>query len=886
MLITGDIAGRRYWSVPDFLRRHGLQCAEIPLSIALLIEMQLRTVVGGERAASELLLPSYGSDSAVQASFSPGRVVMQDASGIPVLADLVEFRRRVSIGLDAGDTLRLRIPAALIVDHAGEPWRTVDKDAAQRNLDEEYRRNGERFAFLKATMSDFPEITVFPPGSGIIHQVNLESLALPIVDCGGDLYPDSCFGTDSHTTMINALGTLGWGGGGVEALGALLGEPMVIPVPEVLAIELTGRRRPRVSATDIALELARILRGARVVGAIAEFVGDGIATLTLQERATIANMSPEYGVMMSLFPIDEVVERHWRSRNPVGAALAVDYFRQQQLWGARTLPGRYSRVIGVDLSTIRNVISGPSLPHQAIAIESFRGHASIGDLPARTSNAGVPLRDGDVVLAAITSCTNTANVELLAQAAVVARNAVARGLYPAAHVKTVFAPGSHQSVERLRAAGYLEALAAFGFAPSLYGCGPCVGNVGGLLPDVEAELAASPLDVVAVISGNRNFQGRIHDQVRSNYLASPPLVVAFAIKGDARWSPETEPLSEGPDGAPVFLRDLLPSEAETAEIQSLLNLQVDSAHGRSGLADYALTKWGELDPGRAGSGDWSTRSTFFTQPPFLAPDLAQDALVDIVGAAPLLVLGDNVTTDHISPVGAIGQSSVAAEYLRSVGVADGELGTYASRRVNHEVMVRGAFGSPRLRNLMLKGVDGPCALDVRNGDVRPVYEAARRYADAKMPIVVIAGSAYGSGSARDWAAKGTRLLGVRAVLARSFERIHRSNLAALGVLPITYEADADIEGVLADARRVDITGLDELAKALRSHEEANGHSGSAARFPLKTHPLIGVVHTGARRFSVPLALDVRTDRELAWLQAGGLLFSLLGQHCNTLTPPE
>lgn len=883
-----ELAGRRLWSVPAFLQHHGIHPSELPLSILLLIEMQLRIAettgpveggtVGGSKAAAELLQQVYDGQSAAAVRFLPSRVVMQDASGIPVLADLADYGERLAAELGPGHQLSLRVPAALIVDHSGEPWHTGTMDCAERNLDEDYRRNAQRYAFLKTASRAFPGLTVFPPGNGIIHQINLESLSLPVIERDGMLFPDSCFGTDSHTPMINALGTLGWGGGGVEALGALLGEPMIIPLPEVIAIRLTGRKRPGVTATDIALAICRALRHEGAVGAIAEFVGEGVQDLSLQERATIANMSPEYGVMMSLFPIDEAVQRFWQTRDPRAAELALRYHGYQGFQGVRSLPGRYSRVIEFKLQSVGRIISGPSLPQQAIALADFAGHPSTpaAELPRSVlPDQGMSPRlvDGDVVLAAITSCTNTANDEVLARAALFARRALALGLAPASHVKTVFAPGSYACVERLERAGLLADLEAFGFRPSLYGCGPCVGNVGGLLSDVEADLVDSPVDVAAVISGNRNFQGRIHSRVRSNFLVSPPLVLAFAIKGHTRWRPENEPVACDAHGRLVRLAELMPSDQEVAVAVDRMNAPDQLKQGRSSFLDYAAGKWNAVDAGVASLWGWPADSTYFRRPPFLSPELAGSVLTEIVDAAPLLVLGDNVTTDHISPVGAIPAESVAGKHLRSLGVAPTELGSYAARRVNHDVMARGTFANPRLKNLMLD-TDGPFTRDVGGGAPEPVYEIAMRYARRGVPSVVFAGDAYGCGSARDWAAKGTRLLGVRAVIARSFERIHRSNLLALGVLPLVFDASEAAAAAIRAARRVSVSGLS-LETSGSGGEPSAAYCSAAV---LRRRPLVCTVSGDGGTVSFPVFLDVRTAREASWLAAGGLLFDLFRSH--------
>lgn len=849
-----DVAGPgqcrlRLHSVPRLLKPFGIAPEELPLSVLLLLEIQLRSRSGEMQAGSapELVRERYGKGQRVMAEFMPARVIMQDASGVPVLADLADLEERVAA---TGASLPARPAADLVVDHSGEPWHVDGGDAAERNLDEEYRRNAERYSFLRWAEHLFKDIRIHPPGSGIIHQVNLETLSAPIQQMGDVCFPDSCFGTDSHTTMINALGTLGWGGGGVEAVGLLAGEALSFELPEIIGLELSGSPGSDIAATDIALTLAAFLRKAGVSGAILEAAGNGVEQLDIQARATLANMAPEYGAMMLLFPIDDQTLGYWSERDPHLASIAAAYYRAQRMWGARRLPGRYGRVLRFDLGKVTRSLAGPSLPHQTIAVRDFRGYPDQpGDRLAVRRDERQTLRDGDVVLAAITSCTNTANLDALAQAALTARKARLLGLRCAPHVKTVFAPGSQASVETLHQLGLLDDLIEMGFRPSLYGCGPCVGNVGGL-PREALQQLDGVRDVVAVISGNRNFSGRIHARVRSNFLASPALVVACAIRGTMRGSLQDEPIGIGGDGLPRFLHDVLPGQDEIRQLKARI-LDAGRGRGRSPpqpFAQHAAARWAAL-PVPSGPWEvWKVDSLFFQRPPFAGETLAENVLVDIRAAVPLLVLGDSVTTDHISPVGAIGAGTAAGRYLEERGLAESEFGTFSGRRVNHHVMVRGTFGSPRLRNHLVTG-EGPFTRDVRTGEIGTVFEVAQMHQAAGIPSVVIAGSAYGSGSARDWAAKGTRLLGIRAVIARDFERIHRANLVALGVLPLVCEDVAFFEA-LAQAIALDVVGLADVTLRDRA-VYAN---------------ILRPMRTTGR-----LHLDVRTEREVAYLSAGGLL---------------
>ncbi|KVM93998.1 aconitate hydratase AcnA [Burkholderia stagnalis] len=809
----------RIVSLPAVARAHP-RVARFPPSIRILLEAALRRADGTHAATehAQALLDwraGDGRDIPVWVS----RVLLQDASGIPLLCDLAAMRSAaVRAGVHA-QAVQPTLPVDLVVDHSVVVDAYGDAAAHDTNLAAEYRLNAERFQFVKWAARAFQGVRVIPPGNGIVHQINLEFLAGVVARRDGWLFPDTVVGTDSHTTMINALGVLGWGVGGLEAEIALLGEPLHQSAPEVVAVHLTGAPRGRVLATDVALHLTRALREAGVVGKFLEFVGPGARGLSLPDRATIANMAPEYGATTAFFGIDDTtlayLAQTGRSRDAIDTIRA--YYAAQGLFGIPDAADHdYTSVLSIDLSAVEPTLAGPARPHQTLAVAQLP--ASVARGGAAHSGAPDGLGDGAVVLAAITSCTNTANPAAMLAAGLLAKRAAARGLRPPGYVKTVLAPGSRAVTRYLERAGLLEPLQRLGFFVAAYGCASCVGNTGALADGVEAAVRARGLSVAAVLSGNRNFEGRIHRAIKANYLASPALVVAYALAGTVARDLDAAPLGVDAAGAPVFLADVWPDKAD---IDALVDAVVDE-RAYAGLYDDATgeggdsTGWSRIDAPASPLFEWRDTSGYFVEPPFFDPP-ARDArpFGPVRRARVLAVLGDGVTTDHISPVGAIAADSEAARYLRARQVPDDAFNTYGARRCNHHVMMRGTFANPHLRN-RVGGLDaGPVARSARDGATRSLFDVAMENREDGVPSVIVAGALYGSGSARDWAAKGTSLLGVAAVVAAGFERIHRSNLALMGVLPIEVGAPNALDALAWDGSECIDIDFDPHARAPR-----------------------------------------------------------------------
>lgn len=819
-----DGTAARYVSLRDVARRYP-RVSRFPVSVRILLEAALRRFDGTPAAAESLngLLDwrpgGGGRDIPVWVS----RILLQDASGIPLLSDLAAMRAATARAGARPETVQPAVPADLVIDHSVVVDAYGDAFARQANLATEYRLNAERFGFVKWASGAFEGIRVFPPGSGIVHQINLEFLASVATCRDGWIYPDLVVGTDSHTTMINALGVLGWGVGGLEAEIALLGEALYQPAPDVVAVHLSGALGAGVSATDAVLHLTQVLREAGLVGTLLEFVGPGARGLSLPDRASIANMAPEYGATTGYFSVDDVTLAYLRQTGrPAHEVERVRrYYTEQGLFGipdATQLD--YASRIDFDLSTVRMTVAGPSRPHQRLTLAQVP--TSMAAAQAAPTDRARPVEHGAVVLAAITSCTNTANPAALLAAGLLARNAVARGLRPASHVKTILAPGSRAVTRYLERAGLLAPLQQLGFFVAAYGCASCVGNTGRLADGVEDAIRAGDLSVAAVLSGNRNFEGRIHQDIKANYLASPALVVAYALAGTVALDLDADPIAVDSAGSPVLLAQLWPDQAE---IDALVARVVDAEI----YVDVYRDPRGDADPSHDGRDAWAgipapdgtlfrwrAASNYFVEPPFFAPPAAGAAPFGAVrGARVLGVFGDGITTDHISPVGEIANDSDAAHYLRGQGVPAEEFNSYGARRCNHHVMIRGTFANPRIRNLAAGGGLGPIARSARDGATRSVFAVAQENREDQVPSVIVAGASYGSGSARDWAAKGTALLGVTAVLARSFERIHRSNLALMGVLPVELPATNTLDALeWTGAERIDLE-FDAATRALR-----------------------------------------------------------------------
>jgi aconitate hydratase len=852
--------------------------ARLPYSLKILLENLLRREDGRGVTADDIQAlagwnPATGGTKEI--AFMPSRVLLQDFTGVPAVVDLAAMRDGVvRLG---GDPERINPlqPAELVIDHSVQVDFFREANAFDLNAQLEFSRNKERYAFLKWGQQAFDNFRVVPPDTGIVHQVNLEYLARVVCTDGtGDgamAYPDTLVGTDSHTTMVNGLGVVGWGVGGIEAEAAMLGQPISMLIPEVVGFKLNGRLAEGTTATDLVLTITERLRRQGVVGKFVEFFGSGLASLTLADRATLGNMSPEYGSTVAICPIDQMTIDYLTltGRDARQVALVDAYARAQGMFGVGATEPVYADVVEFDLGEVEPSIAGPKRPQDRVPLTqaktAFAGAltdslASRGAPPVAPSNGnGAGLDHGAVVVAAITSCTNTSNPSVMIAAGLLAQKASARGLKPKPWVKTSLAPGSLVVTEYLEAAGLMTPLDELGFRLVGYGCTSCIGNSGPLPDDVSAEVKARDLVVASVLSGNRNFEGRVQPQVRANYLASPPLVVAYALAGSMTVDLTTEPLGQDPDGAEVFLRDVWPSagEIQTAMAAAVRTEQFTSKYG--GVFD-GDDRWRGLAAPTGQRFAWDGDSTYVRNPPFfeeLSP--SPTAPADVIGARVLAVLGDSVTTDHISPAGSIPAEGPAGAYLMSRGVDPKDFNSFGSRRGNHEVMMRGTFANIRLRNQLAPGTEGGLTRYQPDDEEMSIYDAAMRYQAAAVGLLVLAGKEYGSGSSRDWAAKGTMLLGVRAVIAESFERIHRSNLVFMGVLPLQFE-DPDSVATLGLTGRetFDVTGIaDSLTPRGAVTVRAAAPDGTT------------------REFTVTVRID--TPEELRYYRHGGILQYVLRQ---------
>jgi aconitate hydratase len=797
-----DVAGKSF-EIFDISSIEG--ASTLPFSLKVLLENLLRTEDGANITADHIKAlaswdPSVEPDTEIQ--FTPARVVMQDFTGVPCVVDLATMREAiVELGGDASKVNPLA-PAELVIDHSVIADKFGSKDSFEQNTDIEYERNQERYRFLRWGQSAFDEFKVVPPGTGIVHQVNIEYLARVVMTrtVNGTLraYPDTVVGTDSHTTMVNGLGVLGWGVGGIEAEAALLGQPVSMLIPRVVGFKLTGALPLGTTATDMALTITEILRKVGVVGKFVEFFGPGVTTVPMANRTTIGNMSPEYGSTCAIFPIDEETLRYLRltGRSDDQVALVEQYAKKQGMWHDPSVEPRFSQVVELDLSTVVPSISGPKRPQDRISLSDsknafekilptyYTDKTAKGEVTAGSTR----VKNGDVVIASITSCTNTSNPSVMIGAALLAKKAVEKGLKSKPWVKTTLAPGSKVVTDYYDRADLTRYMEALGFHLVGYGCVTCIGNSGPLPIDISKAINESDLAVTAVLSGNRNFEGRISPDVKMNYLASPPLVVAYAIAGTMDHDFEKDALGKDTAGNDVFLKDIWPTPQE---IQSVIDSSISSEMFKK---DYATVfegdhRWKSLATPTGKTFEWDLKSTYVRKPPYFEGMPKQPTPVtDISGARVLAVLGDSVTTDHISPAGNIKADSPAGKYLAEHGIERADFNSYGSRRGNHEIMIRGTFANIRLKNLLLDGVEGGFTRNfAANGEQTTIYDASVAYQAAGTPLVILAGKEYGSGSSRDWAAKGTALLGVRAVIAESFERIHRSNLIGMGVLPLQFK---------------------------------------------------------------------------------------------------
>ena len=797
-----EVAGKSY-EIFDISKIQG--AANLPFSLKVLLENLLRTEDGANITAEHIKAlanwdPAAEPDTEIQ--FTPARVVMQDFTGVPCVVDLATMREAiVELGGDASKVNPLA-PAELVIDHSVIADVFGTKDAFEKNTDIEYERNQERYRFLRWGQTAFDEFKVVPPGTGIVHQVNIEYLARVVMTrtVNGVLraYPDTVVGTDSHTTMVNGLGVLGWGVGGIEAEAALLGQPVSMLIPRVVGFKLTGQLPLGTTATDMALTITEILRKHGVVGKFVEFYGPGVTAVPMANRTTIGNMSPEYGSTCAIFPIDEEALRYLRltGRTDEQVALVESYAKTQGLWHDPSIEPRFSEQVELDLSTVVPSIAGPKRPQDRISLSDskaafekivpsyYSDETQKGDVAAGNTR----VKNGDVVIASITSCTNTSNPSVMIGAALLAKKAVEKGLKSKPWVKTTLAPGSKVVTDYYDRADLTKYMEALGFNLVGYGCVTCIGNSGPLPVEISKAVNDGDLAVTAVLSGNRNFEGRISPDVKMNYLASPPLVVAYAIAGTMDHDFEKDSLGKDQNGSDVFLADIWPTPAE---IQSVIESSISSAMFTK---DYALVfdgdhRWKSLATPTGNVFEWDPKSTYVRKPPYFdAMPKQPTPVVDIANARVLAILGDSVTTDHISPAGNIKVDSPAGKYLADHGIDRKDFNSYGSRRGNHEVMIRGTFANIRLKNLLLDGVEGGFTRNfASNGEQSTIYDASVAYQSQGTPLVILAGKEYGSGSSRDWAAKGTSLLGVRAVIAESFERIHRSNLIGMGVLPLQFK---------------------------------------------------------------------------------------------------
>ncbi len=873
---TLDVGSRRYdyFSIPEAAKQIG-SVDRLPVSLKVLLENVLRFEDGRsykvDDARAIVGWLEEGS-STKEVPFKPARILMQDFTGVPAVVDLAAMRDGITRLNGDPQKVNPLVPVDLVIDHSVMVDVSGTSDSLQRNVEIEFERNGERYAFLRWGQEAFQNFRVVPPGAGICHQVNLEYLAQAVwtadVDGTTFAYPDTLYGTDSHTTMVNGVGVLGWGVGGIEAEAAMLGQPIAMLIPDVIGFRLTGRMPEGATATDLVLTVTQMLRAKGVVGKFVEFFGDALDHLPVADRATIGNMAPEYGATCGFFPIDALALDYLRQtgRDEERVALVEAYLRAQGMFrDASTPEPMFTDMLELDLSTVEPCLSGPKRPQDRVSLKS----ASEAFQAELTRSLGVPANDvrrkahvfgsnydighGDVVIAAITSCTNTSNPYVMVAAGLVARKARARGLTPKPWVKTSLAPGSQVVTEYLDRAGLSEDLDALGFNLVGYGCTTCIGNSGPLPEPIVDAIEDNKLVAVSVLSGNRNFEGRISPNVRANYLASPPLVVAYALLGTMMEDITTAPLGADRDGHPVYLRDIWPTNREINDLVAS-SVTREQFVRRYGEASRGTKEWQALQV-EAGSETygWDDGSTYVKNPPYFEGITMEPATRgEIVGARALGLLGDNITTDHISPAGSIKKTSPAGEYLGEHQVRQADFNSYGSRRGNHEVMMRGTFANIRIKNEMVAGIEGGITRHMPSGEQMPIYDAAMRYKAEGVPLMIFGGKEYGMGSSRDWAAKGTMLLGVRAVIAESFERIHRSNLVGMGVLPLLFPLNVDRHTLeLVGDETFDLVGLETITPRMR--------------VPLLIHRASGVTD------EVSLICRVDTLDEVEYYRHGGIL---------------
>ena len=878
---TLSVAGHDYdyFSVPAAAEALGEPTARLPVSLKILLENVLRFENGASytpadaRALAEWARTGH---SEREVPFKPARILMQDFTGVPGVVDLAAMRDGITALGGRPDQVNPLVPVDLVIDHSVMVDVSGTYGALSANMDAEFSRNGERYSFLRWGQGAFENFRVVPPGAGICHQVNVEYLAQTVwtatIDGRTIAYPDTLFGTDSHTTMANGIGVLGWGVGGIEAEAAMLGQPIAMLIPDVIGFRLTGELPEGSTATDLALQVTQMLRKLGVVGKFVEFFGPGLAHLSVSTRLTIANMAPEYGATCGIFPIDDATLAYLRltGRDEERVQLVEAYAKAQGMWVDKTTADAiYTDVIELDLATVMPSIAGPKRPQDRVLLKdasrAFRADLVKGlgvpesqaDLKAAVPGKSYEITHGDVVIAAITSCTNTSNPYVMLAAGLLARKARALGLTPQPWVKTSLAPGSQVVTDYLDKAGLSKDLDALGFQLVGYGCTTCIGNSGPLDPAIAEAIEGNKLVAASVLSGNRNFEGRVHPNVRANYLASPPLVVAYALLGTMNEDITTAPLGTDSNGQPVYLKDVWPTNAEILETVKA-SLTREQFIRRYGEIFQGTKEWQAIEVDASSQTyRWNSGSTYVQNPPYFdGMTMTPDPVTDIVGARVLALFGDNITTDHISPAGNIKKASPAGEFLGEHQVMQRDFNSYGSRRGNHEVMMRGTFANIRIKNEMVAGVEGGWTKYQPSGEQMPIYDAAERYMKAGVPLVVFGGKEYGMGSSRDWAAKGTALLGIKAVIVESFERIHRSNLVGMGVLPLTFKDGATRQSLgLSGTETIDILGLEEL------------RAGMELRM---------LIHRGpGRTDELTLRCRVDTDDEVEYYRNGGILHYVL-----------
>jgi aconitate hydratase len=859
----------------------GLEVSHLPFSLKILIENLLRREDGRSVTAAHIESVARWqplAEPSAEIAFMPARVILQDFTGVPAVVDLAAMRTAMRrLGGDPGRINPL-LPAELVIDHSVQIDEQGHPGALLRNNEIEFTRNEERYAFLRWGQTAFRNLAVVPPDTGIVHQINIEHLARVVCSAPDpqrpgviQAYPDTVVGTDSHTTMVNGLGVLGWGVGGIEAEAAMLGQPMPLLLPQVIGVRLCGQLGAGVTATDLVLTVTEVLRKLGVVGKLVEFFGPGVPTLPLADRATIANMAPEYGATCGLFPIDRETLTYLRltGRAEDTVRLVEAYCREQGMFAEPGQPeASYTKVVDLDMSHVEASLAGPRRPQDRVPLAQVAaGFAAALPSLAKPRNAetaapkadvaaDVNIANGSVVLAAITSCTNTSNPPLLIAAGLLAQKAVARGLASKPWVKTSFAPGSQVVAAYLKEAGVMPALEQLGFHIAAYGCTTCIGNSGPLSPAIAQAIAEHDLVVASVLSGNRNFEGRIHPDIRANYLASPPLVVAYALAGRVDIDLSREPIGNNEAGQPVFLKDLWPSSAEVAAVaaNAVKQSMFESAYATVFQGD---ARWRSIPVLQGATYAWDDSSTYIKHPPYFdGMAKVAPAVEEIVSARVLAMLGDSITTDHISPAGSIKKDSPAGRYLIGLGVSAKNFNSYGARRGNHEVMVRGTFANVRLKNLLAPGTEGGVTRHLPDGEIMAIYDAAVKYAAEKAPLVVLAGKEYGCGSSRDWAAKGARLLGVRAVIAQSYERIHRSNLIGMGVVPLEFLPGQNPAGL-------GLTGEETYSTV--------GLPGFITNPPTDRRIAIAFLRQDGTRGEFKVRVRIDTQQEAAYFQHGGIL---------------